>query len=111
MEDASQVRYSPRGVVRANSRRGEAAARNAGEADSAFPSSGRLSDYDVFDTTVEPVKEPSGLLTVSLDSLNDKLWWSGLRFGVVRTHDSTMLAVSWDGPQIWKRFREWKRDG
>lgn len=111
MEDASQVRNTPRRVVRTGFGGSSPAARDAGEADSAFPETGRLRDYEVFDTSSEPANEPPGLVTVSLDSLNDKLWWSGLRFGVVRTHDSTMLAVSWDGPEIWKRFREWKRDG
>lgn len=49
--------------------------------------------------------------SISFERINRKIWWTGFRLGVVRAHDKTMLSVAWDGPEIWKRFKDWKPDG
>ncbi len=71
----------------------------------------QIVDYEVFDTDGAEVLDLEGsiVLRLPLEKLNDRLWWTGLRFGVIRTHERTQLAVAWEGPEIWRRFKEWKR--
>ena len=114
MEDTYEDERSAARMVRDGSGRGATTAREIREQNPVVRSkTQRLNDYEVFDADGEEVLdfEDSVVWRIPLEKLNAKLWWTGIRLGVIRTHQRTQLAIAWDGPEILKRFMEWKPSG
>jgi hypothetical protein len=48
--------------------------------------------------------------TLALSTLNDSLWWTGFKVGIGDREGKPSIIVVWEGPDIVRRFFEWKRE-
>ena len=95
-------------------RTGPAQSRARSNTSSKQISSDPLVDSPRFDDDADGLAEDPEIeqphKSMDLAEINDQLWWTGLKVGIGNRSGRPSIIVVWEGPDIVKRFFEWKRE-